>query len=163
MRFIKSLKYALRGILYCINTEQNMRFHTVAAFYTLLFSPFFHLGGWGYAVLLLAISSVMSAEMYNTVVETQCDLVSSTFSGGIRSVKDLAAGGVLLRAVFAAGVGVCLFAKPDCIAAGWQWLVDRPWLLVLLAVSVLLAVVYVLFGLPVLRDRLRTLWRRKPI
>jgi diacylglycerol kinase (ATP) len=161
MRFMKSLRYALRGILYCINTERNMRFHTVAAFYTLLFSPLFHLGALGYAVLFLTIGSVMSAEVFNTVTETQCDLVSSTFSGGVRSVKDLAAGGVLLRAVFAAGVGVCLFAKPACIVVGWQWLTDRPLLLVLLAGSVVIAVVYVLLGPPAMRDRLRAFRCRK--
>ncbi|WOC32422.1 MULTISPECIES: diacylglycerol kinase family protein [Caproicibacterium] len=160
MRFLKSLKYALRGIVYSINTERNMRFHTVAAFYTLLFSPFFHLGRLGYAVLFLTIGSVVSAEMVNTVVETQCDLVSTTFSSGIRGVKDLAAGGVLVRAFCAVGVALCLFAKPAYIAAGWRWLTDRPWLLALLAVSAVLSAVYVSIGPPGIRDRLHALFCR---
>ena len=37
MRFVKSLKYALRGIVYCINNERNMRIHTVAVLYVLAF------------------------------------------------------------------------------------------------------------------------------
>lgn len=161
MRFIKSLKYAMRGILYCINTERNMRFHTVAAFYTLLFSPFFHLGRLGYAVLFLTLGSVIAAELFNTVAETQCDLNHATFNGGIRSVKDMAAGGVQINAFFATGVGVCLFAQPGYIAAGWQWLTARPWTLVLLALSVILAVFYVAMGPLRIRDRLRSLWQRK--
>lgn len=155
MRFMKSFKYALRGILYCINTERNMRFHTVAAFYTLLFSPFFHLGRLGYAVLLLTLGAVIAAEVFNTVVETQCDLTSTTFSGGIRSIKDMAAGGVLINAVFAVGTGLCLFAQPGYIQSGWLWLTARPWTLVLLALSVAAACVYVALGPVGVRDRYR--------
>lgn len=154
MRFLRSLKNALQGLLYCIHRERNMRFHTVAAFYTLLFSPFFHLGRLGYAVLFLTIGAVMSAEIFNTVAELGCDLSSSAYNGGIRSVKDMAAGGVLVRAGFAAGVGVCLFWQPEAIAAGWQWLAARPVLLVLLAASAVLSFFYVRFGPAGIRDRL---------
>ena len=60
MRFLKSFRYAFRGIVYCINTERNMRIHTVIALYVFVFSFFFHLTRVEYAVLFLAFAQVKS-------------------------------------------------------------------------------------------------------
>ena len=46
-----------------------MRFHTAVMLYVLVFSPFFTLTKTQYAVLILTISSVISAEMLNTAAE----------------------------------------------------------------------------------------------
>lgn len=132
MRFLKSLKYALRGILYCINNERNMRFHTVAAFFSIVMSPFFDLTRGEFGLLLLTCGVVMGAELFNTVAEDLCDALIEGFSQSVRAVKDLASGAVLVTAIFAAGVGVALFWRPDCIVNGWFWLVAHPVVLVLL-------------------------------
>ncbi|MDD3261034.1 MAG: diacylglycerol kinase family protein [Oscillospiraceae bacterium] len=161
MRFLKSLKSAARGILFCINQERHMRFHTVAAFYTLLFSPFFELDRPGYATLLLAIGSVLAAEVFNTAAEAACDIENSAYNRGVRLIKDMAAGAVLMSAAFAAGVGLCLFAKPACIAAGWFWLCARPWLLLLLGLSAAAAFFYVRLGPGPLWRKLRALFGGK--
>ena len=63
MRFVKSLKYALRGIVYCINNERNMRIHTVAVLYVLAFSPFFEMSRARYAILLVTFALVLTAEV----------------------------------------------------------------------------------------------------
>jgi diacylglycerol kinase (ATP) len=161
VHLLKSLRAAGRGILFCINQERHMRFHTVAAFYTLLFSPFFQFGWMEYAVLLLAIGSVCAAEVFNTAVEAACDAENTAYSSSVRRVKDIAAGAVLINACFAAGVGIFLFGKPTCIAAGFWWLCGRPLLLVLLALSAAAAVLYVHLGPKLLADKLRAFFRRK--
>ena len=51
-----------------------MRFHTAVMLYVLVFSPFFTLTKTQYAVLILTISSVISAEMLNTAAEELADL-----------------------------------------------------------------------------------------
>ena len=154
-RFLKSVKYALRGILYCINNERNMRFHTVATFFSIVMSPFFHLTRGEYALLFLTCGTVMAAEVFNTVSEKLCDAAMPGYSHGVRAVKDLAAGGVLIAAVFAFFVAWMLFARPAEIAAGWMWLVAHPWVLVILFVLAAAAVPYVLWGPPGIRDRIR--------
>ena len=45
-RFIKGFGYAFSGIVRCICEERNMRIHTVAVFYVLLFAPFFIFRQW---------------------------------------------------------------------------------------------------------------------
>lgn len=157
MRFLKSLKYALRGILYCINNERNMRFHTVAAFFSIVMSPFFDLTRGEFGLLLLTCGVVMGAELFNTVAEDLCDALIEGFSQSVRAVKDLASGAVLVTAIFAAGVGVALFWRPSCIVNGWFWLVAHPVVLVLLLCAAAAAVPYVVWGPPGIRDRLARL------
>lgn len=161
MRFLRSVKYALRGVAYCINNERNMRFHTVAAFFSFAMSPFFGLGRAEYALLALTCGTVMAAEVFNTVAERLCDTVKPGYSNGVRAAKDLAAGAVLVAALFAVGVAVALFARPACIAAGWLWLLEHPWRLAVLLALAAAAVPYVAWGPPGIRDRARRLLRRR--
>ena len=80
MRFYKSFKYAFRGIIYCINNERNMRIHTVAALYVLFFSFFFEMSRLSYAAVFIAISMVISAELFNTVAEELSDVAAASFN-----------------------------------------------------------------------------------
>ncbi len=155
MRFVKSLKYALRGVVYCINNERNMRIHTVAALYVLVFSPFFEMSRARYALLLITFAIVMMAETFNTVAEELCDLVAPSFHPVVRIVKDMAAGGVLICAGFAVGVGVCLFWQPAAFLRIWRYFLDNPAMLAVLAVSIALAVTYILAGPLGIRDFFR--------
>ena len=77
-----------------------MRIHTVAALYVLFFSVFFRFTPAEYGVLILTIGSVLSAELFNTAAEDLCDFVSPGFAERIGSVKDLAAGAVLVCLVW---------------------------------------------------------------
>lgn len=126
MRFFKSFKYAFRGIVYCINNERNMRIHTAAALYVFAFSHFFEITRTGYAVLLLTFALVMAAELFNTVAEEITDMIAASYHPVARIIKDLAAGGVLVCALAAACVGLCLFWRPDKLAALWAWFWEEP-------------------------------------
>lgn len=141
--FHKSLQCAIRGVVRCLKNERNMRFHTVAALYVLFFSPFFHLSRAEFAVLFVTVGAVLSAEVFNTAAEELCDYVSPGFARRIGSVKDLAAGAVLLCALAAVGVGIALFWKPECFAAIALWLTEELWRLILLVLSFPVAAVFV--------------------
>ena len=88
MSFLKGFLYAFSGIIHCIKNERNMRFHTVAALYVLIFARFFHFSRGEYILLLLTISSVMVLEAVNTAIEELCDKVSPERDEHIRHAKD---------------------------------------------------------------------------
>ena len=70
------------------------------------------------ACLLLAIGSVVTAETLNTSVEKLCDFTQKHTNHLIRVIKDMAAGAVLICAVFAALVGIVVLFRPelwDCL------------------------------------------------
>ncbi len=155
MRFLKSFKYAFRGIIYCINNERNMRIHTVAALYVLFFSFFFELSRVSYAVLFLTFSSVIAAELFNTVAEELCDMAAASFHPVVRIVKDMAAGGVLICAFFAVAVAVCIFWQPAAFIKIISFFAFNPIMLLLLLLSAALSVVYIVLGPIGTRDFIR--------
>jgi diacylglycerol kinase (ATP) len=152
LRFLKSFKYAFRGIVYCINNERNMRIHTVAALYVFVFSFFFKLSRTSYAVLCLTVASVIAAEMFNTVSEELSDMVAASFNPVVRIVKDMAAGSVLVCAVFAAAVGVCLFWQPSVFPEILAFFAANPLLLALFILSAVVSTVFVVMGPIGIRD-----------
>ena len=152
MRFFKSFKYAFRGIVYCINNERNMRIHTAAALYVFAFSHFFEITRTGYAVLLLTFALVMAAEMFNTVAEEITDMIAASYHPVARIIKDLAAGGVLVCALFAVGVGICLFWQPESFLRILRFFIDRPWRIAAFLASLIAAALYVIQGPIGIRD-----------
>ena len=155
MRFLKSFKYAFRGIVYCINNERNMRIHTIAALYVFVFSFFFGLSRTGYAVLFLTVALVWRAELFNTVAEELSDLVAPSFSPVVRIIKDMASGSVLVCAAFSVFVGVCLFWRPEIFARIAAYFAAAPVMLLLLAAVTAASVVFVVLGPLGIRDRVR--------
>ncbi len=152
MRFFKSFKYAFRGIVYCINNERNMRIHTAAALYVFAFSHFFEITRTGYAVLLLTFALVMAAELFNTVAEEITDMIAASYHPVARIIKDLAAGGVLVCALFAVGVGICLFWQPESFLRILRFFMDRPWRIAVFLASLIAAALYVIQGPIGIRD-----------
>ncbi|HET9054419.1 MAG TPA: diacylglycerol kinase family protein, partial [Cyclobacteriaceae bacterium] len=66
-------------------------------------------GDW--CIILLAVGVVLSAELFNTALETLADVVTEETHPGIGRVKDVAAAAVLIVCVISVIVGVIVFAK----------------------------------------------------
>ena len=60
-------------------------------------------------LFFLAITLVVSAEIFNTAIEVLADKIEPDVHPQIKLVKDLAAGAVLVCATFAVIVGVVIF------------------------------------------------------
>lgn len=122
-----------------------MRIHTVVGAYMLFFSGFFNLTACEYAVLLLTICSVLCAEMINTAVEEITDLSSSSYNPLAKVTKDIAAGMVLLCAIFAVAIGFILFFKPSYYMSIINFMLV-PWRLILFCITLFIAIVYIFLG-----------------
>ena len=123
-----------------------MRFHTAVMLYVLAFSPFFTLTKTQYAVLILTISSVISAEMLNTAAEELADLSAADYNPLARAAKDIAAGAVLVCAFFSVVVGAVILWQPDAFARIFRFCLDKPWMLAITLAATALIAVYVAKG-----------------
>ena len=146
MSFLKGFRYAFLGIVHCIKNERNMRFHTVAALYVLVFARFFDFSREELLILLLTIAAVISAEMINTSIEELCDRVTTKRDERIKHSKDAAAGAVLVLAIFAAVIGIFLFFDPKGWTAAIDYYIIHPWELSALLLSAVLSVLYITPG-----------------
>lgn len=105
--FSAALYHAVHGVVTVIKEERNMRFHVFSALIVIVTGCLLHVNGHQWLWLFLAITAVFAAEFLNTVVETMCDLiVGHHYDPNVKKAKDVAAGMVLLMALFAVCVGL---------------------------------------------------------
>ena len=86
-----------------------MQIHLVVAVLVVLAGWFFNITTTEWMLCLLCFGLVFGAEMVNTSIENLVDLVSPQRHELAGKAKDMAAGAVLLSALFAACVGLIIF------------------------------------------------------
>lgn len=145
-RQLKSFKNAFKGIFAAFRAESHMRFHLVAAIFVLLFAYISEMNLSQWAILLLTIGCVFSAELINTAIENLCDLYSTEYNPLIGKIKDIAAGAVLILAVLAAGVALCLFLLSGRLAFAFTKLTANPIYFLPIGILGVLSLVFLIFA-----------------
>lgn len=102
-------RYALKGIVSFFWKERNARIHLVAAMGIVVAGFFFSLTATEWLWISLAIALVFITEMLNSAIELLCDLVMPEFHEKAGRLKDIAAGAVLVAALFALIVAGMVF------------------------------------------------------
>ena len=105
----RSFAYAFAGIGYCLRTQRNFRIHILATGAVVVVGGLLGLSGIEWAILALTVTLVLAAEMINTVIEAAVDLASPGYHPLAKVAKDVAAGAVLVTALGAVVIGVCIF------------------------------------------------------
>ena len=141
-----SFKDALRGILFTVKTERNMRIHLTAAVYVLFFAPFLGVSRGEYAALILAIALVITAEGFNTAIEMLCDYAQKSYNPFIGRTKDIAAGAVLICAGFAAIIGFVVLWRPQNLWALACAIFTSPVYCLVFLIFTALALVFIFVG-----------------
>lgn len=100
---------AFKGIWTAIITQANIRIHFVVGSLVILASVYLQISFDQAIDLILTISLVMIAEMVNTSLEFLSDAVTLEHNDNIKFAKDVAAGAVLLSAIFATLIGLIIF------------------------------------------------------
>lgn len=108
--FSQALRHAIDGIMDIIYHEPNMRYHMVFAVGALLVGVILQISRMDWLWITLAIFTVMLAEFANTIAESLTDLIThGRFDPLAKRVKDVAAGAVVVAAVFAIITGALIF------------------------------------------------------
>lgn len=107
-----SFRFAFAGIAYVFRTQRNAWIHSLATLLSVMAGIWLRISPTGWAVLMITIVAVWSAECFNTAVEATIDLVSPQNHPLAKIAKDTAAAGVLFTAIGSVGVGLFLFGPP---------------------------------------------------
>lgn len=100
---------ALRGIWAAVLTQGNIRIHFIIGSLVLILAVYIQISLDQIIDLVLVISLVITAEMVNTALEFMSDAITLEHSENIKLAKDVAAGAVLLSAIFAIFIGLIIF------------------------------------------------------
>lgn len=103
------LTYAIQGIVSAFIHERNFRIHIIIAICVIGGGFFFKLTRFEWLFVLISILLVLMTELINSNVERIIDYIKPEYHVQAKIIKDIAAGTVLLAAVFAVIVGLIIF------------------------------------------------------
>ena len=109
---IISLRNALVGWWHVIKTQQNAWIHAVATVTVITLAFWLTLPLRDWAVLLITIALVWTAEFLNTALEIVVDLASPKVHPLAKAGKDVGAAAVLIAAVTSIVIGILLLGPP---------------------------------------------------
>ena len=141
-----SFYHAFEGIFNAVRREAHLRFHIMIAVLISIFAYFYKISVMEWAILILTIGAVISAELLNTALEQAVNTATSEILPTAKLAKDAAAGAVLVLAVISLIVGICLFGNGEKILGTLAFIFTTPKVLIpcLLAGAVLL--IFVIYG-----------------
>ena len=108
---LRSFGYAIEGLTQLVRRQRNARIHMILTIIACTAAWAWGLSRIEWLILILTIGLVLGLEAVNTAVEAVVDLVSPQFHPLAKLAKDVAAGGVLMAALCALGVGLLLFGE----------------------------------------------------
>lgn len=108
-RFLNSMKYAMAGIFHFLKSEPNSRIHLLATILVISAGLWFKICRLSWVGVILSIGLVWCAEMFNTTMEKAMDIISPEKTEQARTIKDMAAGAVLIAAIISAITGIVIF------------------------------------------------------
>ncbi len=143
---LKSFAAAFRGFFSAIATEGHLRFHLVAAVYVIAFSFFYEMDAVKWAVIVILISLIISAELINSAIETLCDRVTRDYDEMIKTVKDISAAAVLVLSVGAVVAAFLFYFDLARINFIFNYFTGNPLVLILFLISLIISVLFIVPG-----------------
>lgn len=115
-RFIRSrarsFQYAFAGLWFVIRTQQNAWIHTIVSIAVVILGVWLRLEPRDWAVIVVAVALVWTAEFINTALEAVVDLASPEQNHLAKVGKDVGAAAVLIASVSAFLIGLLILGPP---------------------------------------------------
>lgn len=110
--FGSTFRNARKGFRLVIKSEKNIRVHLIVASIVMTAGVLLKFDAIRFCILLLAISSVISAEMLNSAIEFTLDSIyHNKYNRMVGMAKDISAGAVMLCTMISVSIGIILFGK----------------------------------------------------
>ena len=107
----KSFAHAFRGLFLMIKTERNFQLELLALLVNLILIWVLKLSATDAVLILMLCGMVLVAEILNTCIEKICDFICPNFDPRIGKIKDMAAGAVILAAIFSVVAGILIYSR----------------------------------------------------
>jgi len=107
-----SFNYAFAGLRHVITSQRNAWIHACITVVVILLAAILKLSYLHWAILVLAIGLVWTAEIMNTALEALVDLASPQQHPLAKIAKDTAAAAVLISAIVSVLIGLIILLPP---------------------------------------------------
>lgn len=106
---LRSFKYASDGLIYFFRFEHNAKIHLSMTLIAILLATTLSVSSIEWCLILICIAIVLSAEAFNTAIEQMANSITLEIKPEIKIIKDVAAGAVLISAIFSLLIGAIIF------------------------------------------------------
>jgi len=103
-------KYAIYGIRMMLKSEKNFRLHITLFLFLVGLSYYLGINKIEWILILVCSAFVFSLEMVNSCIEKLCNFITKDKHQEIGWIKDVAAGAVLVAALFSFIISILIFA-----------------------------------------------------
>lgn len=121
LRRLRAFKHAFAGWYYVLQTQENAWLHAIATIAVVLMAIWLNITPPEWAVLLLAIALVWTAEFLNTALEAVVDLASPMKHPLAKVGKDVGAAAVLIAALASVLIGLIILGPPLWVRLSFLW------------------------------------------
>jgi diacylglycerol kinase (ATP) len=111
-RRMLSFRYAIEGWWYVLSTQRNAWIHAAISLAVFTLAWWLRLSRLDWAVILLTVMVVWTAEFVNTAIEAVVDLTTPNYHPLAKTAKDVAAASVLVAALGAFLIGLLILGPP---------------------------------------------------
>jgi len=108
-KFVKSFRYAFRGLKYVLKNEQNFQMELLIGIFIVILMFVFDIRDWQKVALFLVIFSVLAVELINTILERVVDILKPRVHPYAQLIKDIMAAAVLIASLGAIVIGAIIF------------------------------------------------------
>jgi diacylglycerol kinase (ATP) len=108
----RSFRYAFAGWWFVIRTQRNAWIHAIVSVIVILLAFWLSLDPHDWAIIIVAIAMVWTAEFINTALEAVVDLASPQRQQLAQVGKDVGAAAVLIAAASAMVIGLLILGPP---------------------------------------------------
>ena len=106
---LRALKNAIHGFCYALINERNFRTEILCAVIVIAMAFVLKVSATAWLVIVLNISLVLTAELFNTAIEKLADVACKEINPIIKIIKDIAAGAVVIAVLNALVCGLIIF------------------------------------------------------
>jgi len=109
---VNSFGHAFRGLAHALRTQRNAWIHSAVSIIVIVLAIWLTLPARDWAVLILTIALVFTAEFINTAIEAVVDLATSEHHPLAKVGKDVGAAAVLVASIAAVLIGLLILGPP---------------------------------------------------
>lgn len=108
-RFFKSIKYSLDGLVYAYRYEQSLWLHGFVSILAVIFGIIFKIKLSEWAIIFIALGSILALELINTAIEAAVDLTTSEIHPLAKIAKDCGSASSFVMSIVSIVISLFVF------------------------------------------------------
>lgn len=109
-RFLASVKYSLEGLYHAYRYEQSLWIHGACTILAVTLGLLFKIKLWEWAILFIALGSILALELINTAIEATVDLATEEVKPLAKIAKDCGSAASFIMSIVSFVISLFVFA-----------------------------------------------------